>query len=42
MKSIAALTLLLSLAGGTLMAQEATVTSLLSKDSQAFLAGSSR
>ena len=32
MKSIAALTLLLSLAGGTLMAQEATVTSLLSKD----------
>ena len=32
MKSIAALTLLLSLAGGTLMAQEATVTSLLSRD----------
>lgn len=32
MKSIAALTLLLSLAGSALMAQEATVTSLLSKD----------
>src|SRR5687768_4264157 len=32
MKSIAGLTLLLSLAGGTLMAQEATVTSLLSRD----------
>ena len=32
MKGIAALTLLLSLAGGQLAAQEATVTSLLSKD----------
>ena len=32
MKAIAALTLLLSLAGGQLVAQEATVTSLLSKD----------
>ena len=32
MESIAALTLLLSLAGGTLVAQEATVTTLVSKD----------